>query len=401
VDAGRPIPHVAAEAGVSRRCLAKWYARWLADGEDGLHDPHVPPGRQPQTSGDVADLVEALRRQTKYGPARLASDLELLHDITLAPATVHRILLRRGLSRLRDLDPPTGEELRQVIRYEHDQPSDRSTSTSRSSAAAQMRAVRISPATYRRGGIRRTCVRLDLLLAVAFPAWPPTPAATPEFPQRAIPARAGNVADDPQDGPYPRGPSPLARGASSACFTPCVDKGPSPLARGACVLGSCRRHPRGSIPARAGSVHSRTATVTLTTVHPRSRGERSTQSRIRPRPKGPSPLARGAWASSCTLCGARRSIPARAGSVRGRIAPTARPRVHPRSRGERFCRTQGNTETEGSSPLARGACARPRVEHPHLGFIPARAGSVPVMGCQPCLVGFIPARAGSVLADLR
>ncbi len=28
VDAGRPIAHVAAEAGISRRCLAKWYARW-------------------------------------------------------------------------------------------------------------------------------------------------------------------------------------------------------------------------------------------------------------------------------------------------------------------------------------------------------------------------------------
>ncbi|MCF3104843.1 hypothetical protein IPZ58_25090 [Streptomyces roseoverticillatus] len=26
VDAGRLIAHVAAEAGISRRCLAKWYA---------------------------------------------------------------------------------------------------------------------------------------------------------------------------------------------------------------------------------------------------------------------------------------------------------------------------------------------------------------------------------------
>ncbi|MGW3463127.1 DDE-type integrase/transposase/recombinase, partial [Streptomyces olivaceoviridis] len=42
-----------------------------------------------------------------------------LHGVTLAPATVHRILVRRGLNRLRD--PPTGERLREVIRYEHDQ----------------------------------------------------------------------------------------------------------------------------------------------------------------------------------------------------------------------------------------------------------------------------------------
>ncbi len=77
-----------------------------------------------RTAEDVADLVEALRRQTKHGPARLAADLQRRHGITLAPATVHCVLVRRGLNRLRDLDPPTGERLREVIRYEHDQPGD-------------------------------------------------------------------------------------------------------------------------------------------------------------------------------------------------------------------------------------------------------------------------------------
>ncbi|WP_419586951.1 helix-turn-helix domain-containing protein [Streptomyces sp. Qhu-G9] len=52
VAGGRPIAHVAAEAGISRRCLAKWYGRWRAHGEDGLLDhsfrPAVssPAGRQ-------------------------------------------------------------------------------------------------------------------------------------------------------------------------------------------------------------------------------------------------------------------------------------------------------------------------------------------------------------------
>lgn len=68
--------------------------------------------------------MEALRRQTKHGPARLTDDLKRLHGVTLAPATVHRILVRRGLNRLRDLDPPTGEQLREVIRYEHDRVGD-------------------------------------------------------------------------------------------------------------------------------------------------------------------------------------------------------------------------------------------------------------------------------------
>ncbi|MDX3854000.1 hypothetical protein [Streptomyces sp. AK02-01A] len=35
------------------------------------------------------------------------------------PATVHRVLVRRGLNRLCDLDPPTGEQRREVIRYAH------------------------------------------------------------------------------------------------------------------------------------------------------------------------------------------------------------------------------------------------------------------------------------------
>lgn len=68
--------------------------------------------------------MEALRRQTKHGPARLAADLQRLHGVTLAPATVHRILVRRGHNRLRDLNPPTGEQLREVIRYDHDRVGD-------------------------------------------------------------------------------------------------------------------------------------------------------------------------------------------------------------------------------------------------------------------------------------
>lgn len=125
INAGHPIAHVAAEAGISRRCPTKWYARWRAHGENGLVDHSSRPATSPaRTPADTADLVEALRRQTKHGPARLAADLQRLHGITVAPATVHRIPVRRGLNRLRDLDPPTGEQLREVIRYEHDRVGD-------------------------------------------------------------------------------------------------------------------------------------------------------------------------------------------------------------------------------------------------------------------------------------
>jgi hypothetical protein len=52
VDSGRPIAHVAAEAGISRRCLSKWYGRWqelprrlkvkrfLLGLSEGPHGPH-------------------------------------------------------------------------------------------------------------------------------------------------------------------------------------------------------------------------------------------------------------------------------------------------------------------------------------------------------------------------
>jgi hypothetical protein len=47
VDAGRPIAHIAAEAGISRRCPAKGYARWRRHGEDGLLDHSSRPSASP------------------------------------------------------------------------------------------------------------------------------------------------------------------------------------------------------------------------------------------------------------------------------------------------------------------------------------------------------------------
>ncbi|MGW2964695.1 helix-turn-helix domain-containing protein [Streptomyces sp. NPDC001220] len=125
VDAGRPVAHVGAEAGNSRRRLAKWYARWRAHAEAGLVDHSSRPPTSPaRPAEDVADLIEALRRQTEHGPARLAADPQRLHGITVAPASVHRVLVSRGVNRLRDLDPPSSEQLREVIRYEHAHPGE-------------------------------------------------------------------------------------------------------------------------------------------------------------------------------------------------------------------------------------------------------------------------------------
>ena len=76
VDAGRPICHVAAEAGVARQTLAKWHSRWCVSGEAGLVDRSSRPLRSPRcTDSQVEDVVEYLRRNMKLGPVMLAGEL--------------------------------------------------------------------------------------------------------------------------------------------------------------------------------------------------------------------------------------------------------------------------------------------------------------------------------------
>lgn len=118
VAAGRPISHVAAEAGVGRNTLGKWYARFQASGVAGLQDRSSRPSRCPhQTPVEIEDRVEQIRRQKKLGPVQIAGVLTE-EGIVIGTATIHRILIRRGISRLRDLDV-SGTNLRaEIRRYE-------------------------------------------------------------------------------------------------------------------------------------------------------------------------------------------------------------------------------------------------------------------------------------------
>ncbi len=84
----------------------KWHAHWQADGEAGLADRSSAPEHSPaRTPGDIEDMVDKLRRETKYGAARLAAVIEAEHGIVLAPVTVHSIMVRRGINRVADLEP--------------------------------------------------------------------------------------------------------------------------------------------------------------------------------------------------------------------------------------------------------------------------------------------------------
>ncbi|KGN39777.1 hypothetical protein N801_19055 [Knoellia aerolata DSM 18566] len=65
----------------------------------------------------------ALRREHKVGPVQLVGRLAA-EGIVLPASTIYRILVRHGISRLRDLDV-SGEDLREpVVRYEWDRPGD-------------------------------------------------------------------------------------------------------------------------------------------------------------------------------------------------------------------------------------------------------------------------------------
>jgi transposase InsO family protein len=109
IAAGRPVAHVAAEMGVSRKTADKWWRRWRAEGDGGLEDRSSRPRRCPhQTPASIERRIVRLRQRRKLGPARIAG-------IVGRPAsTVHRVLCRHGLNRLAWMDRPTGQVIRRI-----------------------------------------------------------------------------------------------------------------------------------------------------------------------------------------------------------------------------------------------------------------------------------------------
>src|SRR5215471_4817507 len=99
---GWPAAHVAEQLGISRATAYKWLRRYRAEGEAGLLDRSSRPHRSPRRTTDEREAaILAARAEWRYGPDRLGPLLGL------APSTVHRVLARRGLSRLRDADRVT------------------------------------------------------------------------------------------------------------------------------------------------------------------------------------------------------------------------------------------------------------------------------------------------------
>jgi transposase InsO family protein len=109
IASGRPVAHVAAEMGVSRKTADKWWRRWLAEGEAGLEDRSSRPHRCPhQTSAAREARIVRLRQRRKLGPARISS------IVGIPASTVHRVLCRHGLNRIAWMDRPTGQVIRRI-----------------------------------------------------------------------------------------------------------------------------------------------------------------------------------------------------------------------------------------------------------------------------------------------
>jgi transposase InsO family protein len=110
---GVTLKSAAADFKVSARTAAKWVRRYQDNGRAGLHDRSSRPRRfYRPTPAHLIEQVEALRRQRCTG-CRIA------RATGLSPATVSRILQRKGISRLRDLEP-----VPPAVRYEHACPGD-------------------------------------------------------------------------------------------------------------------------------------------------------------------------------------------------------------------------------------------------------------------------------------
>ncbi len=106
---GWSMARAAEASGVSRATAGKWRRRYQEKGEAGLEDapsrPRRCPHRLPQATVDA--ILEA-RQRLKLGPHRLAP------IVGVGRSTVYGVLRRRGFSRLRDCDRPSGIPVRYV-----------------------------------------------------------------------------------------------------------------------------------------------------------------------------------------------------------------------------------------------------------------------------------------------
>ena len=151
--------------------------------------------------------------------------------------------------------------------------------------------------------------------------------------------------------------------------------GSSPLARGAPNKTYSAPFADGIIPACAGSTGGSTRAARDSWDHPRLRGEHTSEVAPGVTTTGSSPLARGALVRRRVQATHAGIIPACAGSTQGAHRRAGQGGDHPRLRGEHMLTKASLSSVVGSSPLARGARQGKRRALWRGGIIPACAGS--------------------------
>jgi transposase InsO family protein len=111
--------------GISRKSFYKWLSRYDEHGEAGLCDRPRTPLRSPRaTPSEVVSKILYLRQHYHFGPGKISDYLRRFHRISVAKATVHRILEKHGMSKL-----PSSQKYRRHNkrwqRYEKQQPGHR------------------------------------------------------------------------------------------------------------------------------------------------------------------------------------------------------------------------------------------------------------------------------------
>ena len=102
IESGWTVAATAESMNVSRQTAHKWWGRYQSEGVAGLMDRSSRPRTCPhQTPARVERRIVALRQSRKLGPARLGG------IVNVPTSTVHRVLVRHQLNRLRWIDRPT------------------------------------------------------------------------------------------------------------------------------------------------------------------------------------------------------------------------------------------------------------------------------------------------------
>lgn len=131
-DAG----YVCRRCGISRPTLRKWLRRYEQSGIDGLAEksrrPHNSPNRKVTDEQEVQIL--SLRKKRNLGCKRISSELLRLHDVSISPPTIQKILNRNGVGAL----PNRVRKRKHPKRYNRPIPGDR----------VQMDVCKIAPGIY-------------------------------------------------------------------------------------------------------------------------------------------------------------------------------------------------------------------------------------------------------------